>query len=79
MTKELSIELYEWMHPEMSTPLDVSIGFDMDWRYDASAGQDYEVISPYIEAVYVGNVDIMPLMSTNDLYQILKDYKESRE
>lgn len=79
MPRNLDLDIFEWTHPDMSTPLQVSIGFDSDWRYDASAHRDYEVISPYIEAVYLGNVDVMPLMCMGDLSQALKDYKESRE
>ena len=79
MPRIVNLDIFEWMHPDMSTPLQVSIGFDSDWRYDASAHRDYEMVSPYIEAVYIGNVDVMPLMCSGDIAQALKDYKESRE
>lgn len=79
MAVNVNLEVFQWTHPDMSVPLDVSIAFDSYWRYDAKAHRDYEVIDPYIEAVYLGNVDIMPLMGVHDLAQALKDYKESRE
>lgn len=77
MIKSLNVETYEWTHPDMSEPLEVSIAFDSLLRYGGN-DTEYEEIHPYIEAVYVGNTDIMPLMNAYDLIQCLKDYKESR-
>lgn len=79
MPRIVNLDIFEWTHPDMSTPLQVSIGFDSDWRYDASAHRDYEVVSPYIEAVYIGNVDVMPLMNTHDLNMALKEYKKATQ
>lgn len=73
----MNVEIYEWIHPDMSTPLEVSIAFDSILRYGGN-DTEYEEIYPYIEAVYVGNTDIMPLMRMDDLIMCLKDYKESR-
>lgn len=75
----MNLEVYLYNHPDMSVPLEVSIGFDSIDRYDRQANRDYEEIYPYIEAVYIGNVDVMPLMSIHDLDSILNEYKESRE
>lgn len=68
------VEVFEWTHPDMSAPVEVSIGFDSRWAYDGNV--DYEIIEPYVEAVYVGNVDIMPLMNMIDIQDALKAYKE---
>ena len=73
----MNVEIYEWVHPDMSTPLEATIAFDSVWRY--ANGRDYEEIYPYIEAVYVGNTDIMPLLSHYLLNDIMKAYKESIE
>ena len=75
----LNLETFSWTHPDMSVPLDVSIGFDYLWRYDAKTDRDYETIDPYVEAVYLGNVDVMPLMSWATVHGLLKDYKESKQ
>ena len=79
MPRILNLETFSWTHPDMSVPLDVSIGFDYQWRYDAKADRDYETIDPYVEAIYLGNVDVMPLMCMGDIAQALKDYKESKQ
>jgi hypothetical protein len=75
----LNIEIFQWHHPDLNAPLDVSIGFDSVTRYDRQAHRDYETIEPYIEAVYIGNVDIMPIMGDDDLDSILNDYKDSKK
>lgn len=69
-------EYYDYHHPDMSTPLEATIAFDSVWRY--ADGVDYEQIHPYIEAVYVGNVDIMPLLSFDLLNDIMRAYKGSK-
>ena len=78
MPRILNLETFSWTHPDMSVPLDVSIGFDYLWGHDRKSGQDYEKIEPYVEAIYLGNVDVMPLMCMGDIAQALKDYKESK-
>ena len=79
MPRILNLETFSWTHPDMVTPLEVCIGFDSRQCYDAKAHRDYEVIEPYVEAVYLGNVDVMPLMCSGDIAQALKDYKESKQ
>lgn len=74
----LNVEIFEWTHPDMDTPLDVSIAFEGQWHYDSVSNREYESVDPYIEAVYVGNTDIMPLMSIHDLKMCLNDYKQSK-
>jgi hypothetical protein len=69
-------EIYIYNHPDMSTPLEATIAFDSVWRH--AQGKDYEEVYPYIEAVYIGNVDIMPLLSDWLLNTILEQYKWSR-
>ena len=69
-------EVFEYYHPDLNAPMEVTIAFDSVWRY--ANGRDYEEIYPYIEAVYVGNTDIMPLLSHYLLNDIMKAYKESK-
>jgi hypothetical protein len=69
-------EIFTYNHPEMNAPLEATIAFDYAWRH--AQGRDYEEIYPYIEAVYIGNVDVMPLLSNYLLNTILNEYKGSR-
>lgn len=67
-------EVFEYHHPDLNAPMEVTIAFDYVWRY--ANGQDYEEIYPYIEAVYVKNIDIMPILCDSLLKEILTEYKE---
>jgi len=60
----LNTYIFEWTPPNMSTPVDVTIAFEYHWRYDSKSNSEYEWADPYIEAVYLGDVDIMPIMDT---------------
>jgi hypothetical protein len=71
---DLTTEIFEYYHPDLNAPMDVTIAFDSVWRY--ANGQDYETLSPYIEAVYVRNIDIMPVLSASLLQEILTEYKD---
>lgn len=70
---------FKWFHPEMIDPIEVSIAFEGQWFYDSVANREYERVEPYIEAVYVGNTDIMPLMRLQDLIDIMKAYEQSKK
>ena len=58
----LNTVIFEWTPPYLNAPVDVTIAFDYVHRYDGLTGAEYEEPGPYVEAVYVGNVDIMPIM-----------------
>lgn len=75
MAYMLNVDVFEWNHPCMEETLSVTIGFETISRYDSISGEREE-ICPYVEAVYLGNTDIMPLMMPQDLRQILKDYSK---
>jgi hypothetical protein len=72
-------EIFEYTYPDMSTPLEVTIAFDYVIRWNRAIHREYETTEPYIEAVYIGNVDIMPLMRQSTLNLILEAYKESKD
>jgi hypothetical protein len=71
---DLTTDLFEYHHPDLNAPMDVTIAFDSVWGY--SNGQDYEKLVPYIEAVYVKNIDIMPILCDSILKEILTEYKD---
>ena len=74
---DLTTDLFEYYHPDLNAPMDVTIAFDSVWGY--ANGQDYETLSPYIEAVYVKNIDIMPVLCDSILKEILTEYKEQED
>jgi hypothetical protein len=73
----LTTDVFEYHHPDLNAPMDVTIAFDSVWRY--ANGRDYETLSPYIEAVYVRNIDIMPVLSDCLLKEILNEYKDQED
>jgi hypothetical protein len=74
----LNTVIFQWTPPNLNSPVDVTIAFEYHWRYDAKCNSEYEWADPYIEAVYVGNVDIMPLLSFDLLNDIMRAYKGSK-
>ena len=72
--QDLNTDLFEYYHPDLNAPMDVTIAFDSVWGY--ANGQDYETLNPYIEAVYVKNIDIMPILCDSLLKEILTEYKD---
>jgi hypothetical protein len=75
----LTTEIFHWVPPDMSAPVDVTIAFNYIDRYDPKTGQDYEEPDPYVEAIYVGNVDIMPIVDHFFLELALEAYLQDKK
>ena len=73
----LNTVIFQWTPPHMSASVDVTIAFDYVWKY--ANGQDYEEPDPYVEAIYVGNVDIMPIIDHIYIEMALNAYLEDKK
>ena len=73
----LTTDIFHWTPPEMNSQVDVTIAFDYINRYDPSTGREYEVPEPYVEAIYVGNVDILPILDHFYIEKALEAYLEN--
>ena len=72
----VNTEIFQWTPPHMSAPVDVTIAFDYVWKY--ANGQDYEEPYPYVEAIYLGSVDIMPIVDDVYVQMALEAYSEDK-
>lgn len=75
----LNTVIFQWTPPDLNSPVDVTIAFEYHWRYDAKCNSEYEWADPYVEAVYVGNVDIMPIMDHLFIEMALDAYQRHIE
>lgn len=75
----LNTHIFQWTPPDLNSPVDVTIAFDWIHRHDRLTGQDYEEADPYVEAIYVGNIDIMPIMDHLYIEMALDAYQRHIE
>jgi len=77
--KHNNIHSFEWLHPDMQTPVMVYFDINTRDRYDRFSNVEYQEDYFIVDCIYLCGVDITPLVDTYWFSHIVKDYEKLLE